>query len=56
MKKKEYVMPRTEVVRMEQDAILASASIQVATSKPQNVEDLEETGVQRDGEGFIWGD
>jgi len=55
-KKKEYCKPRADVVRMEPDAILASCSIQVDQSKPQDAQDLENAGLQRDEEGFIWGD
>lgn len=54
--KKKYVKPRTEVVRMEQDAILAQASLQVVQSNLQDEQEFEQTGLQRDADGFLWGD
>lgn len=57
MQKKAYKKPETEMVQVGAHAILGTLStLPKSTFKPQNEQELEEAGLQRDSEGFLWGD
>ena len=61
MKKKAYIQPQTEIVKVMPSALLNSASIYQTESIPidrfdPTKYDLSDQGFEPDDDGYLWGD
>ena len=62
MKKKAYIQPQTEIVKVMPSALLNSASTYQTESIPigryDNLteDDLSDQGFEPDNDGYLWGD
>ena len=56
MKKKAYESPKAQVLWMEAHAPMATSTVPVDRNQPKDDQDLEDMGLEKDKEGYLWGD